>query len=141
VFVKESHDASIKDLRKVSNSIKEEKPPKTATDIGNSYNLRDELVYNTPLQKLFEAVYFGAFNLATACKKHLNLFLPSQDPDAFDPTPELNQISISELRKVIGREVHSIDAEREFDILVQNIPVAEEQVSAFEGTYGSFSRS
>ena len=39
-----------------------------------AYDLRDELRFNTPLQKLYEKVYFENYDLGEAVAKHLDEF-------------------------------------------------------------------
>jgi len=64
-----------------------EEPPKPKTDLAimNAYDLRDELRFNTPLQKLYEKVFFEHYDLGEAVAKHLDQF---KGKAVFDPNPE-----------------------------------------------------
>jgi hypothetical protein len=50
-----------------------------------AYDLRDELRFNTPLQKLYEKVFFEDYDLGEAVAKHLDEF---KGKAVFDPNPE-----------------------------------------------------
>ena len=64
-----------------------EEPPKPKTDleIMKAYDLRDELRFNTPLQKLYEKVFFENYDLGEAVAKHLDEF---KGKAVFDPNPD-----------------------------------------------------
>ena len=47
--------------------------------------MKSELLYNTPLQKLYEKVYFENYDLGEAVAKHLDTF---KGRAAYDPNPE-----------------------------------------------------
>ena len=87
-----------------------------------NYDLRHQLLYNTPLQKLYEKVYFEEYDLGEAVAKYLGEFRAKH---VFDPNPETKSILSSELKKVIAREVPSIDPDTEFRKLLVGCPKME----------------
>lgn len=83
--------------------------------------LKERLKFSTPLQKLYEKVYFDidTFDFERAFKlydnfddgklKRKNIFL-------------LGTVSIQDFKNLVIREVHSIDVTHELDMLVQVVP-------------------
>jgi hypothetical protein len=87
---------------------------RSATDIKLEWDLRKQLQYNTPLQKLYEKVYFEEFDLAKEVEKYLGIY--NQDREQ-----KHDEITAEDFRKVINDKVRSID-HKEFGVLMKSVP-------------------
>ena len=88
------------------------------------WNFRNEIMYSTPLQKLYEQVYFTDYDLTS----QINMLLGIEEEDdpkkikQIDKNPEEKRCGVEEFQFVIEHDVISIDPETEFDFLIDACP-------------------
>lgn len=90
-----------------------------------SFDLRHQLLYNTPLQKLYEKVYFEDYDLGQAVAKHLNEFKEDTLDSTIDIHPEKKHLLSNEFKKIITKDVQSIDPDIEYKKLLTALPKIE----------------